>query len=220
MESIQKIFRKQYPIFLLFGMIFFAGTSFAEGLYPDSPPGSTMYTMEQLYDLARLRKGHIPKIEPSDTIGAPWPVPRFIDNNNGTITDRVTGLVWLKDVGCFSSGATSFFNAIAVIDLLQHGDCGLSDNSVPGDWRMPNLLELISLVDYGYSSPALPNKTGNGQSANDDPFIGVAANGSYWTGTRYKGPSPSYFYLNIGDGNYHQTIMTSSMLFWPVRGGH
>ncbi len=33
--------------------------------------------------------------------GAVSPVPRFTDNLNGTITDNLTGLIWLKDANCF-----------------------------------------------------------------------------------------------------------------------
>jgi hypothetical protein len=33
--------------------------------------------------------------------GAMWPDPRFTDNGNGTITDNLTGLIWLKDADCF-----------------------------------------------------------------------------------------------------------------------
>ena len=29
--------------------------------------------------------------------GVAWPNPRFKDNLNGTITDNLTGLIWLKD---------------------------------------------------------------------------------------------------------------------------
>ena len=28
--------------------------------------------------------------------GVSWPVPRFVDNGNGTITDNLTGLIWQK----------------------------------------------------------------------------------------------------------------------------
>ncbi|MFZ4859384.1 MAG: hypothetical protein ACOYL3_23655 [Desulfuromonadaceae bacterium] len=39
-------------------------------------------------------------------IGAAWPTPRFTDNvvngiSNGTVTDNLTGLVWLKNANCF-----------------------------------------------------------------------------------------------------------------------
>lgn len=32
--------------------------------------------------------------------GVAWPNPRFTDNNNGTITDNLTGLIWLKNANC------------------------------------------------------------------------------------------------------------------------
>ena len=35
--------------------------------------------------------------------GVMWPVPRFTDNGSGTVTDNLTGLIWLKDANCFGS---------------------------------------------------------------------------------------------------------------------
>ena len=35
--------------------------------------------------------------------GAPWPSPRFFDNGDGTVTDYLTGLIWLKDAECLGS---------------------------------------------------------------------------------------------------------------------
>ncbi len=35
--------------------------------------------------------------------GVAWPSPRFMDNGNGTVTDNLTGLIWLKDANCFIS---------------------------------------------------------------------------------------------------------------------
>ncbi|UCE55232.1 MAG: hypothetical protein JSV31_07260 [Desulfobacterales bacterium] len=32
--------------------------------------------------------------------GIVWPVPRFTDNEDGTVTDNLTGLVWLKNANC------------------------------------------------------------------------------------------------------------------------
>ena len=29
------------------------------------------------------------------------PDPRFIDNKNGTVTDNLTGLIWLRNTNCF-----------------------------------------------------------------------------------------------------------------------
>jgi hypothetical protein len=33
--------------------------------------------------------------------GVAWPIPRFTDHSNGTVTDNLTGLIWLKDANCF-----------------------------------------------------------------------------------------------------------------------
>jgi hypothetical protein len=33
--------------------------------------------------------------------GVAWPTPRFTDNSNGTVTDKLTGLIWMKDTQFF-----------------------------------------------------------------------------------------------------------------------
>src|SRR5512139_3706494 len=32
--------------------------------------------------------------------GIAWPSPRFTDNKDGTVSDNLTGLIWLKDANC------------------------------------------------------------------------------------------------------------------------
>ena len=44
--------------------------------------------------------------------------PRFIDNKNGTVTDKITGLVWLKNADCF--GKKSWNEAAAAVKNLSH----------------------------------------------------------------------------------------------------
>ena len=34
-------------------------------------------------------------------LDASSPATRFTDNRNGTVTDRLTGLIWLKHTNCF-----------------------------------------------------------------------------------------------------------------------
>ena len=41
------------------------------------------------------------------------------------------------------------------MNALKDGDCGLNDGSVAGDWRLPNVNELASLLDRGLV-PAMP----------------------------------------------------------------
>ncbi|NIO68243.1 MAG: DUF1566 domain-containing protein, partial [Anaerolineae bacterium] len=55
------------------------------------------------------------------------------------------------------------------------GECGLGDGSSEGDWRLPNVRELQSLIDYGRQTPALPS---------GHPFTGVQSS-LYWSSTTH-----------------------------------
>ncbi len=67
-------------------------------------------------------------------------VDRFLDNNDGTVTDCRTNIVWLKDANC--DGGGNWDNAMAFASGLNSGECGLTDGSVEGDWRLPDKDEL------------------------------------------------------------------------------
>ena len=71
--------------------------------------------------------------------GAPNP-QRFTDNGDLSLTDTVTGLQWES----FYFNAPTFADAV---DLCQ--ETHLLDE---GDWRVPSLIELISIADFGLPS--------------------------------------------------------------------
>lgn len=82
------------------------------------------------------------------------PTSRYSDNNDGTVTDRETGLMWKKcsegQVGATCSGAASSVNWT---DALNN-----ASNTVfagHGDWRVPSQRELRSLVEFGCTLPAI-----------------------------------------------------------------
>ena len=62
------------------------------------------------------------------------------DNNDGTITDTLQGLVWLKNASCFT--AQNWSDATNNANSLSTGACGLSDKSSATNWRLPNVNEL------------------------------------------------------------------------------
>jgi len=90
--------------------------------------------------------------------GVPWPEPRFTDNDDGTVRDNLTGLIWIKSPeSCPGGGNGGWEDALQKANNLADGECGLTDGSQPGDWRLPNVRELQSLIDYGEKHEALPD---------------------------------------------------------------
>jgi hypothetical protein len=146
--------------------------------------------------------------------GVAWPAGRFVDHADGTVTDQLTGLTWLKNAGCFTS--TNWANALNDVNQLASGACGLSDGSSAGQWRLPNLHELESLVNVAYSNPAITPGS---------PFFNVS-NGIYWTSTSYYGGlpgSPSAWAIRMSDGRYindgvANAKTSASNAVWAVKG--
>ena len=56
---------------------------------------------------------------------------RYVDNGNGTVTDTLTDLVWLRNASCFSY--TNWDQATADAASLADGQCSLTDGSPAGD---------------------------------------------------------------------------------------
>jgi hypothetical protein len=150
-----------------------AATKMATFTEPSSgPTAPTMHTLDDIYALAGLRApvsktgqtlcySFGPIVPCSGTgqdgeimAGVAWPMPRFTDNNNGTVTDHLTGLIWLKDANCSDTvggiskplGTLKWADALTWSNKLAGGKCGLIDGSTAGQWRLPNVKELLSLI--------------------------------------------------------------------------
>lgn len=77
-----------------------------------------------------------------------WSGNRFINNGDGTITDNATGLIWVANPASAGVGGTyTWDNAIAACKNLKFA--GYSN------WRLPNIKELVSIVDYGAHNPTI-----------------------------------------------------------------
>jgi pimeloyl-ACP methyl ester carboxylesterase len=141
--------------------------------------------------------------------GVVWPGPRFTDNGNGTVTDHLTGLIWLKNANC--AGYMTWNNALSFCNNLSSGSYGLSDGSGSGDWRLPNRKELLSLIDYSRYYPALPQ---------GHPFTNVQSSG-YWSATTNGAFDTNFAWIvNMGYGYvYYDGKAVSSFYVWPVRAG-
>lgn len=142
--------------------------------------------------------------------GIPFPMPRFTDNLDGTVTDNMTGLIWLKDANCFER--RTWTDALSDCDGLADGSCGLIDGSSAGEWRLPNVRELHSLIDFGNEDPALPS---------GHPFSNPISLG-HWSSTTYVFNNSTDFAWNVhmSNGFMSSGIKVNKYFVWPVRDGN
>ena len=129
--------------------------------------------------------------------------------------------LWLKNANRF--GLLTWEAALIACNSLHDDDVDLTDGSIPGDWRLSNIKELQSLLDYGYWNPCLSNALGTGKYVDADPFVNVSLQGGYggdndyWSSTS-SGGSPSALGLDFVDGQVHMCGKGDLTHYvWPVR---
>ena len=142
---------------------------------------------------------------------------RYTDNGDGTVTDNRTGLIWLKKANCF--GRQNWNTAMESATKLADGQCGLTDDSIAGDWRLPNTAEWQDMVDEKYTMPALSNAAGTDQWKEGDAFLNVQ--GDYWSSnTGGATIIDGAWYMILSQGFLYDDYQTAMYYVWPVRGGH
>lgn len=123
----------------------------------------------------------------NEQMRASTPSARFIDHGDGTVTDVSTGLMWMvcplgqawSSAGCGGLPSTQPWNdALSQIELMNVAGNGYAGRN---DWRLPNIKELFSLVEWSCIKPAV-NTAVFGPHDTDSH--------AYWssTPTRYTGP--------------------------------
>ena len=129
--------------------------------------------------------------------------------------DLKKGVAW--PTAALYDGCTNCFGT--------EGDCGLSDGSKAGDWRLPNRNELLSLIDIAFYNPALSNAAGTGQWSRGNPFMSVEFV-KYWSSsTNASRPGTAgrlglAWTVDFGKGGVGQHGKTSENYVWCVRDGN
>lgn len=158
--------------------------------------------------------------------------------DNGTVTDIRTGLVWLANANCF--GELDWHEATAVVQSLSdidddlctdaqltpaECDCGLSDGSSPGEWRLPSPNEWKAMVadgDASACSPAITNDFGTACWSEACVGAGLCSFSDvrtfYWSANSH---SPGYAWIALAR---HPVIIDAAFkddtaFVWPVRSG-
>ena len=112
--------------------------------------------------------------------GVDTSVNNFVDNGDGTISDLSTGLMWMTDD---NGAAVNWEDALTYSENLELAGYD--------DWRLPNVKELQSIVDYSGSFPAIDPTFFNITTELEDNI-----NCYFWTSTSayFSKQEPEYYY--------------------------
>lgn len=159
------------------------GVNFVDGRikgYPKYQPGSGNTIPKSMY--FRMVRGN-----------ATYGINDFVNNNDGTISDSATGLMWQQA----DDGITrDWQNALSYAENLSLA--GYSD------WRLPNIKELNSIVDYNRSPSSTNSPAINpmfSTSTINDPEGNPGHYPYFWSSTTLQdGPNPTVgaAYISFG----------------------
>lgn len=175
---------KKRIIFLVYAVVLFAATAALAFNLPDT--GQTKCYNSSGAEIACSGTGQ----DGEYTINP----MSFTDNGNGTVNDNNTGLMWQKcsigqnnDPAC--SGAVQYYNwykASGTYDASYNPSsqdvCGSLNLGGHSDWRLPEKMELMSIVDYSIPYPGPTIKT---------TYFPNTISSKYWSSTTYVS-SPNY----------------------------
>ena len=132
-----------------------------------------------------------------DAITTTFSVPHFTENDNGTITDNNTGLVWQK---IQNPDTITWEQALTYASSLT-----LAGKS---DWRLPNIKELQSLNIVSIHNPSF-----------DKNYFTNVGSGNYWSSTSMHNTPTLAWDINVDYGivSYNNKALKENVLL--VRGG-
>ena len=140
--------------------------------------------------------------------GYPKTPPRFVDNGDGTITDKASGLMWVKEPGAIGGlfGTPGSPSQMAwELAIIQCNNLNYAGHI---DWRLPNIKELFSIIDFGATNPTI-----------DENFFPSTQVLKYWTSTSEHAFTDAKWTINFNDAVTASLFYTDTYYLRPVRLG-
>ncbi|MCI5194521.1 MAG: DUF1566 domain-containing protein [Candidatus Electrothrix sp. AU1_5] len=149
-----------------------------------------------------------------NSIPASTPDSQLIDNGNGTITDLKTGLMWKQCLEGVSGSSCEIGSPDTFTwqQALQQPGVVNNAGGFAGhtDWRLPNIRELISIVEEQCEAPVI----------NLDRFPNTPPMSVVWSGSPNANCSGLAWVVDFSSGNsYYYVGRDGSYAVRLVRGG-
>ena len=125
----------------------------------------------------------------------------FSRDSSGVVADSATGLAWQDD---YSDNGGDIKRATWQDALVYCEELSLGGKS---DWRLPNIIELYSIVDRSKYNPTISLV-----------FQNITSN-PYWSSTTSASGSSNAWIVNFYNGNNNRHDKTNEYYVRCVRGG-
>ena len=138
------------------------------------------------------------------------PPNRFVDNDDGTVTDTLTNLMWVKN-----GWRLEFVSAATWLEAQEK--CKKFRQGGYANWRLSSIEEWKSLIDIQKQAPAL---------VDPNPFENIIVHMPYWSKTEFavgadylrnRGKSARVYTVMLYSGNVNHQLKTGRAFILPVR---
>lgn len=132
------------------------------------------------------------------------PEPSYQDNGDGTVTDLNTGLMW-QQATADTDGDGDIDSNDKLVAPYVYDYCDSLDYAGYSDWRIPDIREFFTIVDYGNYDPAM------------NPVFSCQSS-KYWTGSTSAYSRYRSWEVNFNNGKIFHRVFNNEYFIRCVRG--